>query len=192
MNAHQWEDGGKEKSEKWRDLEQRGDERQRRGIDECGIEYGILECGLHYIDNRISFSHHQGLIHLLRPIVHYKVVFEMPGKTLVVLGSGPGIGVSTASTFAVRGFTHVALVSRDAERLKSDQDKVLDAIQERGYSCQVKAWTCDLTDFDALKRTLKEIESFGTLECVLFNAARVAGKPPLEEKLEDIERDFRV
>ena len=116
----------------------------------------------------------------------------MPGKTLLVLGSGPGIGVSVASTFSVRGFTHVALVSRDKTRLATDQDTVLDAVQERGYSCQVKTWECDLSDFGDLKRVLGEVEGFGSLECVLFNAARVAGGPPLEEETEAIERDFRV
>ncbi|KAI7202944.1 hypothetical protein D0869_12126 [Hortaea werneckii] len=116
----------------------------------------------------------------------------MPGKTLVVLGSGPGIGVQVASTFSVRGFTHIALVSRNPERLEKDWDRVLDAVQERGYSCQVKKWVCDLSDLDALRATLKEIERFGSLECVLFNAARVAGKPPLDESLEEIERDFRT
>ena len=116
----------------------------------------------------------------------------MPGKTLVLLGSGPGIGVAVASTFAVRGFTHVALVSRDKVRLDNDYNQVLDAIQERGYSCQVKTWVCDLSDLKALKGMLSEVEKFGSLECVCFNAARVAGKPPLEEPIEDMERDFRV
>lgn len=116
----------------------------------------------------------------------------MPGKTILILGSGPGIGVGVAKTFSVRGFTHVALVSRDGQRLEKDQDEVLDAIQERGYSCQVKTWTCDLTDFGQLEKTLEEVKGFGSLECVLYNAARVAGKPPLEESIEAIERDFRV
>ena len=53
----------------------------------------------------------------------------MPGKTLVVLGSGPGIGVAIAKTFSVRGFTHIALVSRNEERLRKDEDAVLDAVQ---------------------------------------------------------------
>lgn len=119
-------------------------------------------------------------------------ITKMPGKTLVVLGSGPGIGVAIAQTFSVRGFTHIALVARNSERLKEDQDKVYDAIQERGYSCQVKTWTCDMSDLDALKKTLGEIETFGGLECVLFNAARVAGKPALEEDIMAIESDFRV
>ena len=118
--------------------------------------------------------------------------YTMPGKTLAVLGSGPGIGVSVACAFSVRGFTHIALVSRDKARLEKDQDRVLDAIQERGYSCQVRTWSCDLSDFDQLSKTLGEIENFGSLECVLFNAARVTGKPPLDESVEQIEQDFRV
>lgn len=76
--------------------------------------------------------------------------------------------------------------------MKEDEDKVLDAIQERGYSCQVKTWTCDLGEFDQLKKTLDEISKYGSLECVLFNAARVAGKPPLEESLDAIQKDFTV
>ncbi|EME39072.1 hypothetical protein DOTSEDRAFT_75683 [Dothistroma septosporum NZE10] len=116
----------------------------------------------------------------------------MPGKTLLILGSGPGIGVGIAKNFSVRGFTHVALVARNGDRLKQDKDQVLDAIQERGYSCQVKTWTCDLAKEEELKKTLDEIEGFGSLECVLFNAARVAGKPPLEEGVEDIRGDFEL
>nr|POF05472.1 dehydrogenase/reductase sdr family member 12 [Quercus suber] len=117
---------------------------------------------------------------------------QMPGKTLLVLGSGPGIGVGVASTFAVRGFTHIALVARSSDKLKEDQGKVLDAIQERGYSCQVKTWACDLTDFERLNTVLGEVDGWGDLECVFFNAARVGGKPPLEESTEAIEKDFRL
>ena len=116
----------------------------------------------------------------------------MPGKTLLILGSGPGIGIAVAKVFSVRGFTHVALVSRNKERLAQDEDSVLDAIQERGYSCRVKTWVCDISDLKQLNSTLKEIESFGSLECVLFNPARVAGEPPLEESTEAVEGDFRV
>lgn len=100
--------------------------------------------------------------------------------------------LTTNPPLQVRGFTHIALVSRDSSRLKEDEDKVLDAIQERGYSCQVKTWTCDLSDLDQLKKTLDEVGKYGGLECVLFNAARVAGKPPLEESIEAIQKDFTV
>lgn len=113
-------------------------------------------------------------------------------KTLVILGSGPGIGVHIASHFAVSGFTHIALVSRSAARLAQDEDTVLSAIQERGYTCRVQTWSCDLSDLSELRRTLAEIGGFGRLECVVFNAARVAGCAPLEESTEALERDFRV
>jgi NAD(P)-dependent dehydrogenase (short-subunit alcohol dehydrogenase family) len=83
-------------------------------------------------------------------------------------------------------------VSRDKARLEKDQDTVLDAIQERGYSCIVRSWSCDLADLDQLNQTLAEVEKFGRLECVLFNAARVAGRPPLVETIEAIENDFRL
>lgn len=116
----------------------------------------------------------------------------MPGKTLLVLGSGPGIAVGIAKNFSVRGFTHIALVARNADRLKQDKDQILDAIQERGYSCQVKTWTCDIAKSDERKKVLEEVEGFGSLECVLYNAARVAGKPPLEESVEDMRADFEV
>lgn len=114
----------------------------------------------------------------------------MPARTLVVLGSGPGIGVAIASAFAVRGFTHIALLSRDATRLSQDEDTVLTAIQERGYTSRVQTWAVDLCDTTALKAALSEIQSFGSVECVLFNAARVAGKPLLEESVDDVARDF--
>jgi len=116
----------------------------------------------------------------------------MPGKTLVVIGSGPGIGVATAAAFAVRGFTHIALISRDSKRLSEDEDRVLTAVQERGYPARIQTYAVDITDLEALKRTLKEVETFGTLECVFFNAARVDGKPLLEESVDDVERDFKT
>ena len=126
------------------------------------------------------------------PSHQHSTTTTMPGKTLLILGSGPGIGVGVAKNFSVRGFTHVALVARNADRLKQDKDQVLDAIQERGYSCQVKTWPCDMVKGEDLKKVLKEIEGFGSLECVLYNAARVAGKPPLEESVESIRGDFEV
>ena len=116
----------------------------------------------------------------------------MTAKTLVVLGSGPGIGVAIASTFAERGFTHVALASRDEGRLVQDQGRVMAASRENHLDVQVRTWVCDLSNLGQLNNTLAEIESFGSLECILFNAARVGGKPPLAETVEDIERDFRV
>ena len=53
-------------------------------------------------------------------------------------------------------------------------------------------WACDLADSPKARSILADIEKFGSIECVLFNAAREAGKPPLEETVEQIEQDFQV
>lgn len=49
-----------------------------------------------------------------------------------------------------------------------------------------------MADSPKARSILADIEKFGSIECVLFNAAREAGKPPLEETVEQIEQDFQV
>jgi NAD(P)-dependent dehydrogenase (short-subunit alcohol dehydrogenase family) len=146
------------------------------------------------IDLKAAPHHKYKEVHLSSNFQHTntRTSRKMYDRTLLVLGSGPGIGVGVASVFGIRGFTHIALVARDAERLKQDQQSVLDAVKESGNTVDVKTWACDLTNYDALNATLKEIEHFGSLECVLYNAARVQGQPPLEESREAIQKDLEV
>jgi NAD(P)-dependent dehydrogenase (short-subunit alcohol dehydrogenase family) len=113
-------------------------------------------------------------------------------RTLVILGSGPGIGVSIASLWAKHGFEKVALLARDSARLQTDSKSVSEAAGAAKKAVEVKTWSVDLTDSKALKIVLEEVQLFGQIECVLFNAARVRTSKLLEELEEDIERDFRV
>jgi hypothetical protein len=56
-------------------------------------------------------------------------VNEMAGtRTLVVLGSRPGIGVSIASLWAKHGFEKVALLARDPARLQNDSKSLSEAV----------------------------------------------------------------
>jgi NAD(P)-dependent dehydrogenase (short-subunit alcohol dehydrogenase family) len=105
----------------------------------------------------------------------------MPGKTLVVIGSKTKLGLAVARAFCVRGFTHIALLSDDIEQLRSDKDQVLDAIQERGYSCQVRTWTCQVDDVTDLDRTLAETETYGELECIFVDAVPAVDPDPAAE-----------
>lgn len=111
---------------------------------------------------------------------------------LIVVGSGPGIGVSTACLFAQRRYARVALFSRDSTRLQEDRQRVLRAAKQRGKQVEVKTWSVDIEDRRSLERTLKETESFGKVECVFFNAAWVRESEFLSFPVEEIERDFRV
>lgn len=113
-------------------------------------------------------------------------------KTLVVIGSGPGIGRHTASEFASRGFERVALVSRNAERLQQDASYVSSG-RNVSKDLKVKTYSADVSDPEALQKTLKQVETdLGPPEVVLFNAARVEPSPLLETGYERVLEDFKV
>ena len=92
-------------------------------------------------------------------------------KLLVLIGSGPGIGVATAKLFASKGF-NVALVSRSADRLKDDAAQVKSAATDS--SVKVETFPVDVSDHVALKSKLESIhQSLGPPEVIVYNAARV-------------------
>ena len=108
---------------------------------------------------------------------------------LVVLGSGPGIGVSTAKLFAQKHFSKIALVSRNAERLDKERTEV---VQAAGRTVEVDTFATDLGDLSQLRQTLSKIEKLGPIGCVFFNAARIRPSEILATTVEEIEEDFRV
>lgn len=113
----------------------------------------------------------------------------MPGPSLVVLiGSGPGIGRATASHFAAHGFDRVCLLSRNAARLREDED----AVRKAAGSASVTSHAVDISDLKKLREVLKQVENEGRLECVHFNAARVEPSTVLETDVAVIEKDFQV
>ncbi|TAQ90809.1 hypothetical protein B7494_g880 [Chlorociboria aeruginascens] len=89
-------------------------------------------------------------------------------EVLLVVGSGPRIGVAVASYFAIRKFDRIALISRDIGRLQNDRDKVLEAV----------------------RITLEEVKKMGSLGCVVFNPARVGPSEMFGFGKEDIIKDF--
>ncbi len=110
-------------------------------------------------------------------------------KLLVLVGTGPGIGLSTATLFASQGF-NVALLSRSADRLEEEVKKVGVAGQGR---VKVISFPVDVSDHVALKKTLGEVEQhMGKPEVVVFNAARIAGTKIGETKEEDLIQDFKA
>ena len=109
-------------------------------------------------------------------------------KVIVILGSGPGIGVSTGSIFASKGFD-VALISRTAERLDEDVAKV----KKVNANSKVQAYPVDLGDHNALTSTLAKVEEeMGPPEVVYYNAARIAPSKIGETNTDFILEDFKV
>jgi NAD(P)-dependent dehydrogenase (short-subunit alcohol dehydrogenase family) len=114
-------------------------------------------------------------------------------ETLVVIGSGPGIGVSTASLFALKKFNKVALISRDKKRLEKDREAVLSFLSSRtGKKIEVKTWSADVIDSASYKTVLEEVEKFGEITCVVFNPARVEPSELFTFDENEIVKDFMV
>lgn len=112
-------------------------------------------------------------------------------STLVVIGSGPQIGTSTATLFAARKFNKVALLSRNSIRIQQDRKTILDSLSN-GRNIEVKTWSIDITDTKKFEAVLREVEAMGDISCVLFNAARVKPSEMFEFLEEDIVEDFMV
>ena len=113
----------------------------------------------------------------------------MAKGSLIVLGSGPGIGVTTAALLASKGFTSIALLSRNAERLKED----VATVQKANSSAKVQPYAVDIGDTAALQTTLKQTEAdLGPPEFVFFNAARIKPSPIGEETADNLQNDFKL
>ena len=110
-------------------------------------------------------------------------------KVLVLIGSGPGIGVTTAALFASKGFD-VALLARNADRLKTEAQAVKDASNGK---TKVETFSVDVADHNALKSTLEKVaSSVGPPEVVVFNAARVGPSEFGSFTAEELLQDFKI
>ncbi|KAK1237143.1 hypothetical protein MKX07_006022 [Trichoderma sp. CBMAI-0711] len=111
-------------------------------------------------------------------------------NSVVIIGSGPGIGSHTAAIFASNRFNKVALVARKPAQLEKDAAFVTAAAPGQ---VEVKTYPTDITDSKRLANTLEQItKDLGTPEFVLFNAAIIAVTPLLEVDDESILTDFKI
>jgi NAD(P)-dependent dehydrogenase (short-subunit alcohol dehydrogenase family) len=112
-------------------------------------------------------------------------------QTLVLIGSGPGIGVSVASLFAARKFDTIALMSRSESKLSNDRSSILKAAEKAGRKVDVKVFAVDITAPE-YEKTLGEVSKLGGVSCVVFNPARVGADTLFELGEEQMINDFQV
>ncbi|KAH0495966.1 hypothetical protein TgHK011_009489 [Trichoderma gracile] len=111
-------------------------------------------------------------------------------NSVVIIGSGPGIGSHTAAIAASNRFNKVALVARNPTQLEKDAAFVTAAAPGQ---VEVKTYPTDITDSKRLANTLEQIsKDLGNPEFVLFNAAIIAVTPLLEVDDESILTDFKI
>jgi NAD(P)-dependent dehydrogenase (short-subunit alcohol dehydrogenase family) len=119
---------------------------------------------------------------------------SQPNRFIIILGSGPGIGVGVASYFASKGFNRVALLSRNAERLQVDAESVHSTVKEAGApEVTLKTYPVDLADSPALAKVLETVEKeLGVPEVVVYNASLVSGSRFFQIGEEDVEKGLKV
>ncbi|KAF2181755.1 short-chain dehydrogenase/reductase-like protein SDR [Zopfia rhizophila CBS 207.26] len=111
-------------------------------------------------------------------------------RSIIVFGSGPGIGNHVAREFISHGFNHVILLARNEERLEQDKAAVL---SKATPEVKVDTLRLDLSDLSSIPPTLKKIEELvGDVEAVFFNAVRVKTSDVLGVPIEEIEEDFKT
>ncbi|KAG0645479.1 hypothetical protein D0Z07_8592 [Hyphodiscus hymeniophilus] len=111
---------------------------------------------------------------------------------MVVVGSGPGIGLSTASIFASRKFSKIVLISRDSSRLSKDKASVLEAANAAGREVEVSIFSQDIAETKSFEKTLKKVEELGEISCVFYNAARVCPSDLMTYAEEEVIKDFMI
>jgi NAD(P)-dependent dehydrogenase (short-subunit alcohol dehydrogenase family) len=91
-------------------------------------------------------------------------IADLAGKTALITGASKGLGKSMALALSQAGAS-IALVSRDAEKLKS----VKQEIETAGGTAAV--FTADVSDEDAVRRLQAQAgETFGTIQILINNA----------------------
>ncbi|MNW38801.1 Diacetyl reductase [(S)-acetoin forming] [compost metagenome] len=97
-------------------------------------------------------------------------------KTIVIVGAGPGLGLSLAKTFGRHGF-RIAMISRTQEKLDQYADKLNDlGIEAQGFAA-------DITNKMQLTRAFQQIRNtYGTIDVVEFSPH--SGSVPVTPVLE--------
>ena len=105
-------------------------------------------------------------------------------KTYILLGAGPGIGLSTARRFAAEGF-RVVLVARNAQSLTNMAQDL-----RRQEHAQVEVEVVNLMDVTAVTATLERYAV--DLEVLHYNAAAVRQQDFSQQSSQSIAKDVSV
>ncbi len=110
------------------------------------------------------------------------VNFSLNGKVALVTGAAYGIGLAIAQAFAEAGAKIVFNCSR-----QSTVDRGLAAYKELGIDA--KGYVCDVTDEEAVKAMVADIEAtVGTIDILVNNAGIIKRIPMEEMSVEDFRR----
>src|ERR1700733_12620380 len=101
------------------------------------------------------------------------------GQVALVTGAGGGIGLATASAFAVAGAS-VIVADRDAALVETAADEL------RSAGHEALAVTCDVTDRSQVRAMIEQaVRTYGRLDAAFNNAGINCDSAPLSETEDD-------
>ena len=117
--------------------------------------------------------------------------------SLILIGSGAGIGLSVAKLFAQKRFSKIALLARSQDKLDEAKEAVISAASAshdgKGGSLDVRTYAVDISNGEALLGILKAtLQDLGSPKCVYFNAARVQPSSFFDTTVGELEMDYKV
>lgn len=107
-------------------------------------------------------------------------------KLCIIIGVGPGMGLSLAKRFGSEGFT-IALAARKKEAL----DGYVKELAEQGI--ESAGYPTDVSDFGSLSNTMDSIKKdHGDATVLIYNVSVLNPGKPTEIDPEALVRDFRI
>ena len=101
-------------------------------------------------------------------------------RSVIVTGGASGIGLATAKLFASEGAL-VAVVDLNLDRLVQAKIEI-----EKLESGQVETFQCDVSEAEAVRKTVEQIENrFKRLDVIVNNAGLMVFKPLEQHTTED-------
>lgn len=105
--------------------------------------------------------------------------------TVIIIGTGPGLGIALAETFGKNGFA-VALLARSESNLSA----FAQTLQQQDITVSTHA--VDISDFSSLRKTLRAIAQKNTVEVVIYNAVKKQFNSPLQLEVEEMVDAYRI
>ncbi|MED1203534.1 SDR family oxidoreductase [Heyndrickxia acidicola] len=110
----------------------------------------------------------------------------MSGKVMVIVGAGPGISLSTARKFGREGFK-VALIARSLKALQQYEEEL------NSEGIDAKGFPGDAGSKPSLEAAIDSIiKTYGKVDVLLYNAAKLKQGKPTELNEDDLIHDFKI
>ncbi|WP_026303418.1 SDR family NAD(P)-dependent oxidoreductase [Jongsikchunia kroppenstedtii] len=111
---------------------------------------------------------------------------DLSGRVAVITGGGSGIGLGMAEGLAAAG-ADVALWARNQDRCAAAAEQL------RSFGLRAEAFTCDISDEDAVREaTADTLDRLGRIDILMANSGVADARPYVDTSLDDWHRVMKV